>query len=403
MVIANYINDISDPKTRRAIQAVFDNLGSLIANDSLKQKSMDRDYTLEEFESCPTTCRKDTGGAPDYAMTKALAVELRADHATQKTSHDAMETLIEELHDDHATFKTAVDETKTLVDELHDDHATFKTEIDELHTWAETLATKMNSDAGITDADYDTTIAAATTATLTATKPTAGPGTLTATKPASGPGTLTATDPVGTAGDENLLIFDENIFEYHILGAQTIAAPVRSATGLNVGMDQTDNDGVEISQGILANSRSAFVVGTSKAFCLKVKFTIPDVSGTDDCAIGFRKAEAYQANIDDYDEMAALNVISGNITIETILNAGATTSTDTTDDWADAASKTLEVYVDANGVVTYKIDGVAPTTTAAFTFDDGEVVVPFFYFLHASDLAGAVTLVSWECGLQEAM
>ena len=131
---------------------------------------------------------------------------------------------------------------------------------------------------------------------------------------------------------------------------------------------------------------------------MKVKLNIADVSGTDDCAVGFRKAEAYQANIDNYDEMAALNVISGAIKIETILNDAATTTTDTTDTVADGTDVTLEVRVDENGAVTYKIDNADPTVTAAFSFDDGEVVVPFLYFLHASDVAGAVNLISWECG-----
>ena len=163
-------------------------------------------------------------------------------------------------------------------------------------------------------------------------------------------------------------------------------------------MDQTDNDGVEITHGITSRARPYFTVGTDSAFYFEVTFSIADVSGTDDCAVGFRKAEAYQANIDDYDEMAALNVISGDIKIETILNAGATTTTDTTDNWADAASKRLKVLVSDAGVVTYTIDGSAPTTTAAFTFDDGEKVVPFFYFLNASDLAGAVNITKWEVG-----
>ena len=44
--------------------------------------------------------------------------ELQTDHATNKTSHDAIETLIEELHDDHATFKTVVDALKTLANSL---------------------------------------------------------------------------------------------------------------------------------------------------------------------------------------------------------------------------------------------------------------------------------------------
>ncbi len=205
----------------------------------------------------------------------------------------------------------------------------------------------------------------------------------------------------GTGGDENVMQFEENNFEYHILGTQTILAPSLVATGLNVGMDQTNDDGVEIGQGITAKSRAAFVVGTDAAFYAKCKFSIGTVAGTDDCAFGFRKAEAYQANIDDYDEMACLNVISGDINIETILNGGETTTTDTEDDWADGETHTLEVYVSAAGVVTYKIDGVAPTTTAAFTFDAAEVVVPFFYLLNADAAqAGQVVLQEWEVGLQ---
>ena len=166
----------------------------------------------------------------------------------------------------------------------------------------------------------------------------------------------------GTTGDENAMKFESNIFEYHILGAgQTITAPSLSSTGLNVGMDQTNDEGIEMSQGITSRS----TVATDLPFFFKLRFTIPVVAGTDDCAMGFRKAEAYQANIDDYDEMACLNVISGNITIETILNDGTTATQD--------------------------------------TGNASEVVIPFFYFLHANaSQAGAITIVSWECGPQSA-
>lgn len=204
----------------------------------------------------------------------------------------------------------------------------------------------------------------------------------------------------GTGGDENLMNLNRSIWEYHMLGTQTILSPTMGVGGLDVNMDQTDDDGVECCLGINAANRGVFVVGTAPAFFARMKFSIADVSGTDDCAFGFRKVEAYQANIDDYDEMAALNVISGNITIETILNAGATTATDTTNNWADAATHELEVKVSAAGVVTYKIDGVDPLVTAAFTFDDAEVVVPFFYALNASDVAGEIVLIEFECGLQ---
>jgi hypothetical protein len=50
-------------------------------------------------------------------------------------------------------------------------------------------------------------------------------------------------------------------------------------------------------------------------------------------------------------------------------------------------------------VVTYKIDGAAPSVTAAFTFDSGDTLIPFFYFLNDTDLAGAVELVEWHAGV----
>jgi len=206
----------------------------------------------------------------------------------------------------------------------------------------------------------------------------------------------------GATGNENIMSFGKNLFEYHILGTQTILAPSLVASGLNIGMDQTDNDGVEISQGILARNKMAFTIGTD-AFFIKATFTIANVSGSDDCALGFRLAEAYQATVDGYNDMAVLNVISGDIKVETILNGGGATTTDTTDNWLDTKTHTLEVYVSAAGVVSYKIDGVAPTAVPApaFTFDDADVVVPFLYLIQANaDQTGVVALQSWECGLQ---
>jgi len=205
----------------------------------------------------------------------------------------------------------------------------------------------------------------------------------------------------GSTGDVNVMRTDQNLFEYHIKGAgQTLVAPSFSSTGLglDISLDQTDDEGVEFTQGITSRSKSAFTVGTDPAFYFECQFSIADVSGTDDCAMGFRKAEAYQAAIDNYDEMAAINVISGDIKLETILNNAATVTTDTTQNWADGETHTLRVEVAFDGKVTYKIDDAPPTTTAAFAFDAGEVVVPFFYFLHAADVAGAVNLKSWKVG-----
>jgi hypothetical protein len=205
----------------------------------------------------------------------------------------------------------------------------------------------------------------------------------------------------GTAGDENILMTTDTAFEYHILGTQTIVAPVITAAGLNLGsMDAAADDGLELNHGILTSQIPSFTVGTDAAFFFRTRFSIDDVSGTDDCAIGFRKVEANQANIDDYADMAVLNVISGDIKIETAVGGASATTTDTTDNWANLATHELQVNVSAAGVVTYLIDGVAPTITAAFTFTDALNVMPFFYFLQDTDIAAVVPIMVWECGYQ---
>jgi len=186
------------------------------------------------------------------------------------------------------------------------------------------------------------------------------------------------------------------------INAQTLLIPAASTSGMNYSYDQTDTDGVqwvtsmETHKGYPGVDR--FVVGTSGAFFCEMTFTITDVSGTDDCAFGFRKVEAMQALVDNYDEMAAFNCISGDIKTETIINNATTVTTDTTANWADGESHTLRVDVSSTGVVTYTLDGGTAITTVAYTFDDGEVVTPFWYFIHDANLSETLILESFSCG-----
>jgi hypothetical protein len=203
----------------------------------------------------------------------------------------------------------------------------------------------------------------------------------------------------GVDAENNVMAFEHNTFRLHNLGTQTIIVPILEADGLEIGRDKTVGEGSELSLGILARSPGSYVIGTD-AFYLKATLLVADVSGVDELAIGFRKAEAERALIDNYLDMAVLNLQLGNIFIETILNNAATTSTDTTNDWADAASHTLEVYVAKSGAVTYKIDGAAPTVTAAFTFDSGDTVMAMVHLVHAATTPGKVHISRWECGLQ---
>lgn len=202
----------------------------------------------------------------------------------------------------------------------------------------------------------------------------------------------------GTAGDENFLLTPKTCLQYHIIGTQTITAPTAIAAGLDLGtMDATNGDGLEINPGVLTSNPFAWKVGTDDAFFIRVRATIATVAGTDDFAVGFRKQEANQAAIDDYADMAVLNIIAGDIYTETIVGDAATVSTDTTDDWSDAETHWIEIQVSSAGVVSYLIDNAEPTTVVDYTFTDALTLIPFVYFQENATTAGSLP-ITWECG-----
>ncbi|MDP2652187.1 MAG: hypothetical protein Q8O94_03555 [bacterium] len=211
----------------------------------------------------------------------------------------------------------------------------------------------------------------------------------------------------GATGDVNLLSMQNGvIMEQFVLGAgQTIIKPVMEAEGLLVSGDLTATEGYEYNFGAArVNSRHAFTIGTDAAFFFECEFTVADVSGANPYMIGFRKSEANNASVEAYTDYALIGlsqpVNEGTVIIKTELNGGGTTNTNTTDAWADAATHTLAVLVSAAGVVTYTIDGVAPTATAAYTFDNGDVVCPLIVLLHGAAAPGEVHLNSMKIGFQ---
>jgi hypothetical protein len=70
-------------------------------------------------------------------------------------------------------MQTQITALTTLLTEWRTDHATLIASVGEIETWAEALATKLNSDATVADANYDATITNSPPATLTAAAPTA--------------------------------------------------------------------------------------------------------------------------------------------------------------------------------------------------------------------------------------
>lgn len=207
-------------------------------------------------------------------------------------------------------------------------------------------------------------------------------------------------DPTGTTGDINRALFRCGLYaQYHVKGTQTLLGPLLDTTGkgLDISQDQTDNDGVEYVFGAL-NTYGAFVhtVSSSTNVCFRVKAEIADVSGTDDFDIGWRKNEAFQANVDDYDEGAWVNVNLGQLYTETILNNAATTTTTVTGStWADAATHTVEVCIKGRQAY-YYYDGLPVQRTVTYNFDTGEVIQPFLFFLQATTSPGKVFLKEVE-------
>lgn len=217
---------------------------------------------------------------------------------------------------------------------------------------------------------------------------------------------LSDNDGIGvpTSGDnaENLVNIGKNQFRYITEGA-TGADPAGSnlANGFNLERgSENSTDGIEMSAEIGALAPQEFIVGKQEC-SFRIEFAIEDVSGSDDFAVGFRKKEAYQGVTDAYDEAAWLGwdaaADPADIDINTIINDGTTTVTDTTVNLADTVTTVWEIRVDLDGLATFFIDDVEVTGVLAadFNFDADEVLIPFIHLTSSANLAGYIYVKKW--------
>lgn len=208
----------------------------------------------------------------------------------------------------------------------------------------------------------------------------------------------------GTAGDNNVLYTAFGQYEWNVIGTQTILAPSNDTVGLNLVQDNTAGDGIELCAGRTALCPYAFTIGDDAAFFLQAKFTVQDASGCNPLIIGFLKAQAFNATLASYTDFASIGIQGtsnpNKIQIETNLNSAGAVTTDTTNTVADAATFQLQINVSATGVVTYQYNYATPTVVAAFTFDDGDVVIPFIRFTEAADITTQASISYLECGYQ---
>lgn len=209
----------------------------------------------------------------------------------------------------------------------------------------------------------------------------------------------------GAAAEVLSLNSGEAIYEVYqsAVASAAVIAPYRSGDGLEL-KPVAAADALELTNGTDSLSRTAYTVGSlldGKKLMFSVKLKIDDISDVTEIFMGWRKAEAYQVDPDDYDEMASFNIgkdADGQIEIHTILNNAATAEVDTTlTDWADAGEHTLRIEVDNLGYCKFLYDGAAPTVSTTFKFDAGEVIVPFLYMNTETGDPGC-SISQWDVG-----
>jgi hypothetical protein len=129
---------------------------------------------------------------------------------------------------------------------------------------------------------------------------------------------------------------------------------------------------------------------------LRVKAKILDVSGCAEFAVGWHKAEAFEANLDDYDELACLNVLAGDLKQETILNNAATATVDTGTNVTDGEEFEIEAQVRGRRVV-FLYNGLE-VSAPHFDFDADEIVLPFIFFLQTAGGTSGLGITELEAG-----
>ena len=190
------------------------------------------------------------------------------------------------------------------------------------------------------------------------------------------------------------------------VGANTVDQPPGHADGVEYSMTDTDNIGSQFTVGpFLAGGLEGYdiyTVGSSPAFYFKVHMQLTDVSGTDDCHVGFRlQSDAVETTGVGYSDFASLNIDAGAVKYENNLNGGtAATATATGTTLVDNEWAWLEVRVSAAGATSYYKNGTELTVNKpTFTFDTGDIITPWVYFRNATDKSDFI-IDEVEFGLQ---
>jgi len=158
--------------------------------------------------------------------------------------------------------------------------------------------------------------------------------------------------------------------EWIQIGTQTIISPIWTAgTGLDISLDATSNEGLELGCGPTAASGTLFKTIGVDNFRFRAKIaTIDNVSGTDTFYVGLRKEQAYAPAVATYTDYAAIgcNTTAADMALKimTDLDDAGQTTTDTTDTLLDGEYLDVQITVGEEARLQTCIDLCAGYKTA---------------------------------------
>jgi len=177
----------------------------------------------------------------------------------------------------------------------------------------------------------------------------------------------------------------------YLIGAKTNVGLYQDSANdwLEANPEPTTSEGVEYILGGMTTAANPFsnTIASNSARnrgnkLIRLLHQMETDANIGEMAVGFRKAENTLSVIDNYDEMACINIQydtdAAYVRIETILNGDPTVTTETGLTLADDTDILTEVRM-AGGVPRFFVNGQEFRTS--MVFDDGEVIVPFVHFL----------------------
>jgi len=228
----------------------------------------------------------------------------------------------------------------------------------------------------------------------------------------------------------NAAIFpDGKMWDVYETTAQTLMPLLHATKGLEIALDQVDNESVEYVPGV-NNPVSALArtAGTDDDFFIRAVLEITDASGLDQMLVGWRKQEAfavptqlYAGGDAVYTDLCGIGFGAtaadpNPVHVVNTLNGDASAISEAVNfTWADTLKHELTMKVigrvaffEINGIplgdaVAIDADGSAITSqntvinATKFTFDDGDVLVPFL-FLRQDANVSPVYITELEIG-----